>query len=347
MIPLAIKAAGMVTAVGFNAASSCAAMRAGISGVKQTNLWDAESGTYLAAGKVPLPQWWVGLGKLADLAAPAILECYKQAEPISPRDIPVLLGVAPPDQPFRFAELDVQILPEIEQRLGFQLHLASRVISQDHVSVVAGLRLAAVLIGHGQASCVIVASVDSLLVHELKNHYLSKRRLRTPNNSNGFSLGEAGSAVLVMPAGITSGGEVQILGMATGQEQATIESEQPMRGQGLTDVIRDALSQAGVTMQEVHYRIADLNGEHYKFKEMVLSIGRFARTPTPELFDLWHPIEFIGDVGAAIGPIVLGVALNASQKGYGVGPCILCTFGNDDGERAAIVLNHKANGMGS
>ena len=94
-------------------------------------------------------------------------------------------------------------------------------------------------------------------------------------------------------------------------------------------------------MQKIHYRVTDLNGEHFKFKEMVLAIGRFARKPMPELFDLWHPIECIGDVGAAIGPIVLGVALDAGQKGYGIGPTVLCTLSNDDGERAALVVNYQ------
>lgn len=338
---LAIKACGMVTSVGFNAPASLAAIRAGIRGVKETNLWDAESGTYLAAGKVPLPQWWVGLGKLADLAAPAIFECLESAKPIPPQEIPVLLGVAPADRPFRFPGLDTQILPEIEHRLGFDLHPASRVISRDHVSVVVALHEATELIAEKRVPCVIVAAVDSLLVHDLKNYYLERRRLLTPKNSNGFSLGEAGSAVLVKIAGTDPSGELQIIGIAMGREKALIESEEPLRGEGLTQVIRNSLRIAGLTMQKIHYRIADLNGEHFKFKEMALAMGRFARKSMPELFDLWHPIECIGDVGAAIGPIVLGVALDAGQKGYGIGPTVLCTLGNDDGERAALVVNYQ------
>jgi 3-oxoacyl-[acyl-carrier-protein] synthase-1 len=343
MMPaLAIKASGMVTAVGFNAPASLAAMRAGIRNVNETNVWDAETGTLLAAGKVPLPQWWVGLGKLADLAAPAILECFQAAKPVPAANIPVLLGVAPPDRPFRFAELESQILPAIEHRLGSRLHPASRVISRDHISVVAALRDAGDLIANKKALYVVVAAVDSLLDQDLADYYLEKRRLLTPINSNGFSLGEAGSAVLVKAADAGPDGELQILGMSLGREKATIESEEPLRGQGLTQVIREALREAGLTTQECHYRIADLNGEHYRFKEWALQTGRFVRKPTPKLFDLWHPIEFIGDVGAAIGPIILAVALHASQKGYGNGPTVLCTLSNDDGERAALVVNYHS-----
>ncbi len=343
MLGLAIKASGMVTAVGLNAPASLAAMRAGIRNVDETNLWDKYSGTYLAAGKVPLPQWWVGLGKWADLAAPAILECFEAAKPVPAQNIPVLLGVSPPNRPFRFADLDNGIVPEIEHRLGFRLHPMSRVIPRDHISVVVGLRQTRELITERNMPCVIVAAVDSLLQHDLKDYYLEKRRLLTPNNSNGFSAGEAGSAVLVTPAGSSANGELHILAMSLGQEKATIESEEPLRGEGLTRVIRDALRQSGRTIQEVQYRIADLNGEHYKFKEMTLATNRFVRKPTPRLFDLWHPIEYIGDVGAAIGPIVLAMALHAGQKGYGNGPTVLCTLGNDDGERAALVVTYDSN----
>ncbi len=339
---LAITAAGMVTAVGFNAPATCAALRAGIRNVNQTNLWDPETGTYLAAGKVPLPQWWVGLGKLADLVAPAIHECLVAARPVPATNIPVLLGVSSPDRPFRFDELDNRILPEIEHRLGFRLHPSSRVIPRDHVSVVVSLRTARELIVNKQASCVIVAAADSLLQQDLKSHYLSKRRLLTPVNSNGFSLGEAGSAVLVAPAVTGRDGELRIHGMGLAREDATIESEEPLRAEGLIQAIREAFREGNMTYEDVQYRITDLNGEHYKFKEMVLVMMRIHGKPKPKLFDLWHPIEYIGDVGAAIGPIVLGVALDAIQKGYAVGPGVLCTFGNDNGERAAMVLASRS-----
>ncbi|HEY5909318.1 MAG TPA: hypothetical protein VJA21_01805 [Verrucomicrobiae bacterium] len=341
MTRLAVKASGMVTAVGFNSASSCAAMRAGIRNVRRANLWDPESGKYLAAGRVPLPQWWVGLGKLADLAAPAILECFQAARPIPPERIPLLLGVAPADRPFRLPQLDAQILPEIEHRLGFRLHVASQVIPRDRVAVVVGLHQAAELIDGRQAPCVIVAAVDSLLQHDLKNYYLAARRLLTPINSNGFSLGEAGSAMLVAATSDTPGGSLEILGMALTQEKATIESEDPLKAEALTEAISEALRKSSLTIQQVHYRIADLNGEHYKFKEMALALGRFPRKPTGKTFTVWHPIEYFGDVGAAIGPILLGWARHAGLKGYGNGTTTLCTLSNDNGARAALVVAYR------
>jgi 3-oxoacyl-[acyl-carrier-protein] synthase-1 len=334
----------MVTAVGFNSPASCAAIRAGIRNVNKTNLWDSESGTSLSAGRVLLPHWWVGLGKLAELVAPAVHECLVAAQPIPATDVPILLGVSSPERPFRFAGLDEQILGEIEYRLGFQLHPASHIIARDHVSVVVGLREAQKLISAGQAPCCIVAAVDSLVQQDLVEYFLDKRRLLTPMNSNGFSPGEAGSAVLVVPGSDTLAEKLEILGMGMAHENASIESEEPLRGTGLAQVIGEAFREGALTIEDVDYRITDLNGEHYKFKEMVFAMMRYERKPKPKLFDLWHPIENIGDVGAAIGPIVLGVALHASQKGYGIGPTVLCTLGNDDGERAAAVMNLHSKG---
>lgn len=339
MAALAIQASGMVTAVGFSSDASCAAMRAGVRNVHQIGLWDRESGEFLAVGKVPLPHWWIGLGKLAELAAPAIQECLVAAQPIPAAEVPVLLGIAGPDRPYRPRGLEESLLGEIEQRLGVRLHQASHVIPRDHVAVIAALREAAELIDNNKAPCCIVAAVDSLIQQDLADYYLGRRRLLTPQNSNGFCPGEAGAAVLVGPA-YGKSGELRVLGTGMTREEATIESEEPLRADGLTQAIAEAFSQSGLTIEEMHYRITDLNGEHYKFKEMTLAMIRYERKPKPKLFDLWHPIEHIGDVGAAIGPLVLGVALHASQKGYGNGPTVLCTFGNDDGERAAAVVTY-------
>jgi 3-oxoacyl-[acyl-carrier-protein] synthase I len=210
--------------------------------------------------------------------------------------------------------------------------------------VVPALREATNLIVGGHVSCIIVAAVDSLIRQDLAKYYLSKKRLLTPKNSNGFAMGEAGSAVLVTSDDAGPEGQLRILGMGMGREKAAIESEEPLRAEGLIQAIREAFRDGGVTYDDVQYRITDLNGEHYKFKEMVLAMMRFQRKPKPKLFDLWHPIEYIGDVGAAIGPLILGLALHAGQKGYSVGPGVLCTLGNDEGERAALVVRYEVAG---
>jgi 3-oxoacyl-[acyl-carrier-protein] synthase-1 len=94
--------------------------------------------------------------------------------------------------------------------------------------------------------------------------------------------------------------------------------------------------------------MSDANGEHWKFKEIVFATGRLDR-PRPSTqppralgyLDHWHPIEFIGEVGAAIGPVLLGWALHAGEHAYLAGPTVLMPMSEDGGDRAALVAEFR------
>lgn len=340
MVDLAIKASGLVTSVGFNAPAALAAMRAGVSGVKQSHLWHAPSGKYLKAAKVPLPQWWEGPGKLAELVAPAIDECLRVAAPVATASIPLLLCVAEPTRLYRAQGPQEVLVAEVESRLETRFHPATQVVARGQVSAAFALREAQRLLSTQRVPCCIVAGVDSFLNPKLVKEYVKRRRVLAPDNSNGFIPGEAAGALLVVPAGRQHGGELRLLGAGLTREKASIQSEEPLRGDGLTQAIKQALAEAGLTLFDVAWRITDLNGEHYKFKEAAFAAARLQRKPKDVLFDLWHPSEYLGEVGAAIGPCVLAWALHAGQKGYAPGDVTLCHFGNDEGDRAALVVRY-------
>ena len=96
-------------------------------------------------------------------------------------------------------------------------------------------------------------------------------------------------------------------------------------------------------MGDLDYRITDANGEQYIFKEGDLAVTRTLREHKGE-FDIWHPVDSIGEVGAATVPCILGIAEAAARKGYSRGDNVLCHFGNDNGDRAAIILTISGNG---
>jgi len=340
---VSVIAAGMVTPVGFNYESSCAAIRAGISGVKQANLWDAENGEYLSAGKVNLPQWWQGIGKLADLVAPAIWECLEAAKPEPPNRIPILLGIAPHDRPHRLPHLDEEILDEVEWRLELTRHPESRIIPTGNVSGAVGLQLTQEILGAGIAHYCVVAGVDSFLQQDVVEAYMDQRRIVTKSNSNGFFPGEAGCAVLVGPQGQSSKDELKIAGLAHGTGEVPTASEDPSRGILLTKLVREALGQAGMKMEETFYRNTDISGEHAKFKEASFIPSRIQRKPLPYLHELWHPIEYFGEIGAANVPCELGVSFYYGRRNAGAGPRGICHFGSDSGERAAMVVEYRTN----
>lgn len=116
-------------------------------------------------------------------------------------------------------------------------------------------------------------------------------------------------------------------------------NEEPLLGLGLTDAVSAALAEAGIRMHEIDFRIVDVTGESYGFKEQALVVSRLYRVRREESPPLWHGAENIGDTGAAAGIIQMIVASYAFEKGYAPGDTALCTAGADSGGRAAIILS--------
>jgi len=181
----------------------------------------------------------------------------------------------------------------------------------------------------------IAAAVDTLVRRVTINAYLEQSRVLTPGNSNGFAPAEGAGAILVTASGNVPG--LEVLGIGLARENATIESEEPFRAEGMTQAVRLCLEEAGIGMEDVSYRITDLNGERYKFKEATITFSRLLTKSATRDIGIWHPIDCVGEVGAAIGPLAFALALHASEHGYAPGDTALLHFSNDGGERAAVV----------
>jgi 3-oxoacyl-[acyl-carrier-protein] synthase I len=334
--PLLVQGCGMATAVGLTAPASCAAIRARLDGFRETRFM-ARGGAWIVGAEVPLDEPWRGLPRLARLVAGPIRECLDSAPEVAPEDIPLLLGVAEPTRPGRLAGLEQELLPLVLEALQERLHpAASRLIPMGRVSGAVGIREAAKLVNEKGFGRVIVGGVDSHLVAATLAAFDERDRLLTERNTNGFVPGEAGAAVLVGPADGRPGLRIRSLGLAV--ERATIEGEEPLRGEGLAAAYRQALDAARLGLHEIDYRIADLSGEQYWFKEAALAEARVMRVRRG-FQDIWQPADCVGEIGAAATPCLLGVAWWAARKAYAPGPLALAQASNDDGRRIAMVLD--------
>jgi len=184
---------------------------------------------------------------------------------------------------------------------------------------------------------VLIAATDSLLVGPMLEHYEEYDRLKTSTNSNGFIPGEAGAALVVELGKAKQDNQLFCCGLGFGVERAHVSSDEPLRANGLVAAMKASLEEAGHGESILDFKITDLSGEQYYFKEASLAFSRIDRTKREE-FDLWHPAECIGEVGTAIGLIMIGVVKAACEKGYSKGRVILAHLGNDDGERASMIL---------
>lgn len=334
---LAVIAAGMMTSVGLNAPAACAAIRAGLTNFADTRFMDS-GGEWIVGGEVPLNPPWRGRAKLVHLVAPAIRECLDAAGTVATEKIPLLLCVSEKDRPGRFAGIEEHLLAEVQDALGGPFHPYSAVIAQGRVGGVAAVQRAATLIYEGRLPFCIVAGTDTYLTAGTLTALELDSRLLTTDNSNGFIPGEAGAAVLLGP-GSRHPSAMQITGIGFGREPAPILSEEPLRADGLIQAIKMALTLANLDMGDLDFRICDVSGEQYGFKEAALALSRTLRK-RKEAFDIWHPAECVGEVGAAAVPVILAVARAAFQKDYSLGSKVLCHFGNDDGDRGALILQH-------
>jgi 3-oxoacyl-[acyl-carrier-protein] synthase I len=337
MQPIAILASGMVTGVGLNAPASCAAIRCAVDNFSETRFMD-KGGEWIVGSQVPLEQPWRGLKKLIHMVVPAIKECLDRARNVKPELIPLLLCVAEKDRPGRLKGLDEKLFEEIQNELGARFHSLSTVIARGRVGGAMAMSIASQLISERGSPLCLIAGVDSMLVPATLAAFEEKDRLLTSKNSNGFIPGEAAAAVLVGPAEKPEDPKLLCFGIGSGQERATINSEEPLRADGLVQAIRSAFAAAQRGFENVDYRLTDANGEQYWFKEAALALTRTIRV-RKEDFYLWHAADCIGETGAAAGPCALGVALTAARKNYAPGPGVLCHFGSDQGERVAMVLS--------
>jgi 3-oxoacyl-[acyl-carrier-protein] synthase-1 len=335
MKPIAIKATGMITGVGLNAPASCAAIRCAIDCFAETRFM--VQGEWLIGSEVPLTPPSRGREKILRMALSAISECLAPVQDVQLQRIPLLLCVAEPNRPGRFADLDQSLLSDIEKLLGGHFHRDSAVIANGRVGGAEAVARAATMIQPPTVPYCIVAGVDTFLVAATLAACEEKQRLLTSLNSNGFIPGEAAGAVLLGRAQDGLDPEFRCLGVAFAVEKATIESEEPLKADGLATAFRAALADARCDFEDIDYRITDANGEQYVFKEAALGLARTLRILKPE-FDIWHAADCIGEVGAATVPCAVSVAEAAARKEYAPGPGVLAHFGNDDGQRAAMIL---------
>ncbi|MEO6237662.1 MAG: beta-ketoacyl synthase N-terminal-like domain-containing protein [Vicinamibacterales bacterium] len=333
---LAIKATGLVTSVGLSAAASCAAIRAKLSNPIQTAFVNALAEP-IVGHEVPLEIQWRGRYRLIHLAAMALEECAADLGPDQLAEIPLFLCAAEAGRPGGEPGLDDSLLAEICDELEIEFGPQSEVIALGRVGVAYALARCRAVIQAGVAPLALVIGVDSLLREETLDAYDAAQRLLTDSNSNGFLPGEGAGAILVgRPGGQP---ELRCTGLGFATEQAHVDSELPLRGDGIAGAVRAALNDAGCGLHDIDYRIADVSGEHYYFKEAALLVGRLARGRRAEN-ELWHPAECIGETGALAGVAMVVVAEAAARRGYAPGRRVLAHFSSDHGERAAAVFEY-------
>ncbi len=334
-----IQAAGMVTAVGLDAPSSCAAMRARLDGFAETRFVGSDGG-WLIGAAVPLPRNWIGEKRMVHLAAGAIVEILNEV-PDFARDGALILCLAEPDRPGPPVQDIDGFARKVKDVITNGSDMRTEIVQHGRPSGFVALERAERLLAEGKAKQVMIVGVDSYLTAPSIAAYQARNRIMTPDNHNGFIPGEAASAILVR----SSGQGLKLSGLGLSREKSYLYNgldedglDLPLRADGMVAAYRTAFNAAGTSLGEIEFRISDLVGDKYFFQQAALTTLRLERGRR-EFQDLWSPAESLGNTGAAIVPLMIGQALYAVRKGYAMGSPLLIEATGDDGACAAAVFH--------
>jgi len=337
MKAMAVTGIGLVTSIGLDAPATCAALRAGIANPSASHkIFDGDRP--LAMHRVPLERPWSGRARHVKLLAPAVRQCLEPNDE-APQDVPLILCVAEPERAGRCSGLESHLIAELQAELGMRFCAErSGIVARGRVGVLVALLRARELLADAAVPEVIIAAVDSLLGSRTLEALFAQQRLLTESNSNGFIAGEGGGALRIARARGAEG-ELACIGLGYGEEDAVLRSGKPLRAEGLSTAIRASLAEAKLAIHDLDFRIADVSGEQFFFKEAAIALGRLLRVRKPA-FDLWHPSDGTGETGAVAGIAMIALAAMACAKGYAPGHRMLLHASADGAARAAAIFQY-------
>jgi 3-oxoacyl-[acyl-carrier-protein] synthase-1 len=169
---------------------------------------------------------------------------------------------------------------------------------------------------------VIVGGIDTCVDLAWLARLDGERRLLGSDVKDGFVPGE-GAAFLVLsrvPRGASKEASV-VRAVGTGEDPGHRYSDAPALGVGLSAALSDALSRTP-QLPAVKTCFAGLNGEHFGAKEWGVANSRHGK-----LFDralaFEHPADCFGDVGAAMGPLLIALADQTLRTQQRPGPMLV------------------------
>jgi 3-oxoacyl-[acyl-carrier-protein] synthase-1 len=315
---LYIAGMGMITPVGFDTASTAAAVRAGKSGYQISNSYYGENDEPVTMASVPdiifdeINAEISGGNRHNDrhdrvlkMAILAIREACAQCAVQKP--IPLLLA-----------------LPEGQDDTGGLSPYAKNMESncQPWVSVAhyrtmhsgraAGMEaiyFAFQYLGNSVNDYVLIGGSDSHRDYSRLAPLGKKDRLLTKSNKDGFAPGE-GAAFLLLTyradlAMVRNGHiiAVNVPGIAT--EAGHMESDEPYRGDGLDKAFKKAL--VNHFEASIHSIYSSMNGENIWAKEYGVAYLR-NKSAFAEAVKTEHPADCYGDLGSATSPALIALA---------------------------------------
>ncbi len=369
---IAVTALGMVSALGRDVVTSCAAARAGLR--RMTELEglevmapgsdDAQPVTgHPAAGYT---DGFGGLGRLARLGAGALADLAASAWVADWTGTGLILALpsgyyrraAARLEPGRAAEIEEDLNAQreaLEQELADKVVRLARVpipatrqrlIFGDQAGFVEALWTAVWALEQGKLTRCVVGGIDSYLEPDVLNALFALDILKTPDNPAGLVPGECAAFLLLETAASARARGAPILaqlgGLARATESVDRTAEKPAVGVGLATAAAVTLEQLGAGPLGPRFVIGSLNGDVHRARDWGYAAVRLQGRKLLAAYEDWHPALSFGDVGAATGPAAACLAARAFARGYAPAPAALVWLAADDGGRGSVYVRRDS-----
>jgi len=307
----------MISPVGYSAAATCAALRAGIAAFAELDYPD-NNGVPLRGARIDaIAPAKRGRERMVALAQLAIEQIDPEAAALPWSRMPIILCTREREVPG--ARLN-GILAGLRLPDGSVLtQRRTAHIPTGQTSAFAALLQARKMLDDDNEPACLLLALDSLIDARTLAWLDGQIRLKTNAVTDGLIPGEAACLAVASREPLTPH-FVVVRGLGLGTETATAANEEPFRADGLTAALKKALGDASTEMHDVAFRLSDVAGESYAFEELVLAQVRNMRKTRPEQ-PVWHAADCIGDTGAAAGLIQFAWAEQAFHRGYAPGDC--------------------------
>lgn len=342
--PIWIVSTGARTPIGLRSAAAAAAVRAGISRIREHPFMVTCTGApVLGAIDAAIDPGIFGSERLLLLAKSALREASAPLddERLPQLSMPLFLGLPEIRPGFTekvAAEVKRGLLQIDEIPINFS---AVHTITEGHASGLTALGMAVNHMRRGEFEACLIGGIESYFHPDTIAWLDANRQLAGAVSRSGFVPGEgAGFCILT-----TENAQLQfqlkklarVRTIALGNETKLLKTIDICLGEGLTATVRDALRDLQLPNERINHVVCDINGERYRAEEwgfVCLRMGQYFDDPTA-----YHsPVECWGDMGAASGPLFVMLTCQASARGYSRGPRNLLWSSSECGRRAAAVL---------
>lgn len=325
---------GMMTPVGDCAAQTASSVRAGISRYQESSIHNKRFDPMTLAllpeeNLPPLNEDLAALSGLTSrqmrmlrLAHPALLESLESL----PDGVSLPLLLAGPEPmadcpPVMTEALLDHLITQTEAPVNRD---NSAIFPTGRAGGLAALQAALVILEQGEQEYVVVGGVDTYLDLYLLSTLDMEDRVLANGVMDGFCPGEGAGFLLLCLEQVKQKQNIEALakihppGLA--DEEGHRYSDQPYKGDGLAETMNTAIANA--SPPPIRAVLASLNGENFGAKEWGVAMMR-NQSAFDESFKLEHPAEYFGDTGAAVGPILIGLAVIGMNKGHISDPALV------------------------